>query len=460
MRPDREDTGEDDMTKRSCLAIILAAGEGTRMKSALPKVMHKVGGDPMLGHVLRAARGAGADRTALVIGPGAAAVAEFAGKAVPEASVHVQSERLGTAHAVRAAEAAFAPLPDDVLVVYGDTPLVTAGTLHRLREGLASGDLVVLGFTPDDAAGYGRLLMDGAQLTAIREVRDASPDERAVRLCNAGVMAFRGDLLQMLAEIGNDNAKGEYYLTDLVALANRAGRTVTVIEADADEVIGINDRAELAAAEALFQRGARERAMAAGVTLVAPETVFFSFDTEIGRDVTIEPNVIFGTGVAIADGVTVKGFSHIEGARVENGAIIGPFSRLRPGAGIGEGAHIGNFVEVKNATIDAGAKANHLAYIGDAHVGAGTNIGAGVITCNYDGVFKHRTEIGAGAFIGTNASLVAPVTIGDGAYVGTGSVITQDVPAGDLAIARARQANKPGYGEKLKMTKLAMKKGG
>jgi bifunctional UDP-N-acetylglucosamine pyrophosphorylase/glucosamine-1-phosphate N-acetyltransferase len=264
----------------------------------------------------------------------------------------------------------------------------------------------------------------------------------------------------MLAEIGTANAKGEYYLTDLVALANAAGKAVTVIEADADEVIGVNDRAELAAAEALFQRAARARAMAGGATLVAPETVFFSFDTVLGRDVTVEPNVFFGPGVRIADGVTVKGFSHLEGTTLETGAIVGPFSRLRPGAEIGEGAHIGNFVEVKNAAIDAGAKANHLAYIGDAHVGAGTNIGAGVITCNYDGVFKHRTEIGAGAFIGTNASLVAPVTIGDGAYVGTGSVITQDVPPGDLAIARARQANKPGYGEKLKMAKLAMKKGG
>ena len=452
--------GHHDMTTRTCLAFILAAGEGTRMKSALPKVMHRVGGDPMLGHVLRAAQTAGADRLAVVIGPGAEPVADFVAKAAPEASVHVQAERRGTAHAVGAAEAAFAPVPDDVLVLYGDTPLVGADTLRRLRDGLAAADLVVLGFTPDDPAGYGRLLMDGTQLTAIREMRDAVPEELAVRLCNAGVMAFRGSLLPTLAEIGNDNAKGEYYLTDLVALANQAGRAVTVIEADADEVIGINDRAELAAAEALFQRAARERAMAGGATLVAPETVFFSFDTEIGRDVTVEPNVIFGTGVSIADGVTIKGFSHFEGARIESGAIVGPFSRLRPGAGIGAGAHIGNFVEVKNATLDAGAKANHLAYIGDAHVGAGTNIGAGVITCNYDGVFKHHTEIGANAFIGTNASLVAPVTIGDGAYVGTGSVITQDVPAGDLAIARARQANKPGYGEKLKMAKLAMKKGG
>lgn len=430
------------------------------MKSALPKVMHRVGGDPMLGHVIRAAREAGADRMAVVVGPNAEAVAGFVGKAAPDASVHVQAERRGTAHAVRAAEAAFDPSPDDVLVLYGDTPLVTAATLGRLRAGLATADLVVLGFTPDDAAGYGRLLMAGTQLTAIREVKDASPEERAVRLCNAGVMAFRGNLLPMLAEIGTANAKGEYYLTDLVALANAAGKAVSVIEADADEVLGVNDRGELAAAEALFQRAVRRRAMAGGATLIAPETVFFSFDTRIGRDVTVEPNVFFGVGVTIADGVTVKGFSHFEGATIAAGAIVGPFSRLRPGAAIGEGAHVGNFVEVKNASLDAGAKANHLAYIGDAHVGAGANIGAGVITCNYDGVFKHHTEIGAGAFIGSNSALVAPVTIGDGAYVGTGSVVSQDVPAGDLAIARARQVNKPGYGAKLKAAKLAMKKGG
>lgn len=448
------------MAKRSFLAIILAAGEGTRMRSATPKVMHKVGGDPMLGHVIRAARGAGAGRMAVVIGPNAAAVEAYVGKAAPEASVHVQAERQGTAHAVLAAKKAFAPAPDDVMVLYGDSPLMTAETLKALRRKLAKADLVVLGFTPADPAGYGRLLMDGKQLTAIREVKDATPEERAVRLCNAGVMAFRGSLLPMLRRIGTANAKGEYYLTDLVVLANRAKKTVAVLEADADEVIGVNDRAELAAAEALFQRSARTKAMAAGATLTAPETVFFSFDTKIGRDVTVEPNVFFGTGVTIADGVTVKGFSHFEGATIASGAIVGPFSRLRPGAAIGEDAHIGNFVEVKNTVIDAGAKANHLAYIGDAHVGAGANIGAGVITCNYDGVFKHHTEIGAGAFIGTNSALVAPVTIGEGAYVGTGSVISQDVPSGDLAIARARQVNKPGYGRKLMAAKKAMKRGG
>jgi bifunctional UDP-N-acetylglucosamine pyrophosphorylase/glucosamine-1-phosphate N-acetyltransferase len=447
------------MAKRSFLAIILAAGEGTRMKSATPKVMHKVGGDPMLGHVIRAARAAGAGRMAVVVGPNASAVEAYVATAAPEASVHVQAERQGTAHAVLAAKKAFAPEPDDVIVLYGDSPLMTAATLKTLRRMLTKADLVVLGFTPADPAGYGRLLMDGKQLTAIREVRDATPEERAVGLCNAGVMAFRGSLLAMLRKIGNQNAKGEYYLTDLVELANRAKKTVKVLEADADEVAGVNDRAELAAVEALFQRGARRKAMMEGATLTAPETVFFSYDTRIGRDVTVEPNVFFGTGVTIADGVTVKGFSHVEGATIATGAIVGPFSRLRPGAAIGEGAHIGNFVEIKNAAIDAGAKANHLAYIGDAHVGAGANIGAGAVTCNYDGVFKHHTEIGAGAFIGTNSALIAPVKIGDGAYVGTGSVISQDVPPGDLAIGRARQVNKPGYGAKLIAAKRAMKKG-
>ena len=446
------------MAKRSCLAIILAAGEGTRMRSATPKVMHRIAGDPMLGHVIRAARAAGADRMAVVVGPNAGAVEAYVGKVAPEASRHVQAERLGTGHAVLAAKKAFAPAPDDVIVLYGDTPLITAATLKALRRQLAKADLVVLGFTPADPAGYGRLLMDGRQLVAIREVKDASPEERAVRLCNAGVMAFRGALLPLLGKIGTNNAKGEYYLTDLVVLANAAKKTVKVLEADADEVIGINDRGELAAAEALFQRGARRAAMAAGATLTAPETVFFSFDTTLGRDVSVEPNVFFGVGVSVADGATVKGFSHIEGAKIEANAIVGPFSRLRPGTAIGAGAHIGNFVEVKNAAIDAGAKANHLAYIGDAHVGAGANIGAGAITCNYDGVAKHHTEIGAGAFIGSNSALVAPVTIGEGAYVGTGSVISQDVEAGALAVARARQVNKPGYAAKLKAARMAVKK--
>jgi len=434
------------MAKRSCLTIVLAAGEGVRMRSSLPKVMHRIAGLPMLGHVIAAAKTAGGTRLAVVVGPGAAGTESFLAKAAPEAAVFVQAERLGTAHAVLSAKKAFAPRPDDVVVLYGDTPLVTPETIRRLRRPLSRGaSVTVLGFRPASPTGYGRLIMDGKQLVAIHEERDASPEERRIGLCNAGLIAFSGDAIRLLGRIGRENTKGEYYLTDLVELANAAGRKVAVIEADADEVIGVNRRAELAEAERIFQARARLAAMDGGATLVAPETVFFSHDTRIGRDVTIEPNVFFGPGVTVADGVAIRAFSHIDGATIAAGAIIGPFARLRPGAAIGPDAHIGNFVEVKNAAIDEGAKANHLAYIGDAHVGARTNIGAGAITCNYDGFAKHRTEIGAGAFIGSNSALVAPVTIGDGAYVATGSVINRDVEPGALAVARARQVDKPGW---------------
>ena len=434
------------MPERSCLTIILAAGEGVRMRSALPKVMHKVAGLPMLGHVLKTARAAGATRLAVVVGPGAEGTTRYLASAAPEAAVHVQADRLGTAHAVLQAEKEFAAGPDDVVVLYGDTPLVTPETIGRLRATLAEGaDVVVLGFRPADPTGYGRLLVEGEQLVAIREHRDASPAERAVGLCNAGLMAFAGTAAALLRDIGNANAKGEYYLTDLVEIANRAGRKVTVIETDADEVIGVNNRAELAAAERIFQGRARAAAMAGGATLIAPETVFFSHDTAIGRDVVIEPNVFFAPGVSIADDVTIRAYSHIEGARVAPGAIVGPFSRLRPGADIGPKAHIGNFVEIKNATVDEGAKANHLAYIGDAHIGAGANIGAGTITCNYDGFNKYRTEIGAGAFVGSNSSLVAPVTIGARAFIGSGSVITRDVAPDALAVARGTQVDREGW---------------
>jgi bifunctional UDP-N-acetylglucosamine pyrophosphorylase/glucosamine-1-phosphate N-acetyltransferase len=445
---------------RTSLAVVLAAGEGKRMKSALPKVLHPIAGKPMLLHVLDAV-GPAVDRIAVIASPASQEAVTRALALRPDIpEVLVQESQLGTAHAVLVARGTFRGA-DDLLVVFGDSPFLSPGTIGRLRDSVAGGAAVVVGgMRPEDPTGYGRLVMDGERLVAIREERDASPEERAIGFCNAGVAAFTGTAAPLLKKIGSDNAKGEFYLTDLVALANEAGKTVTMLEADADEVIGVNDRAELAAAEALFQRGARAAAMAGGATLVAPEAVFFSYDTRIGRDVTIEPNVIFGTGVAIADGVTVKGFSHFEGATIATGAIVGPFSRLRPGAAIGEGAHVGNFVEVKNASLDAGAKANHLAYIGDAHIGERANIGAGAVTCNYDGVFKHHTEIGAGAFIGTNSALVAPVTIGAGAYVGTGSVISQNVEPGALAIARARQVNKPGYGEKLRAAKLAMKKGG
>ena len=414
------------------------------MRSDTPKAMHKVGGRPMLGYVIDAARSAGASRLAVVVGPQAEAVARYAEAAGKDLGIYEQAERLGTAHAVLSARKELTG-QDQVLVLYGDTPLVTAATLKRMRRALARADVVVLGFRPDDPARYGRLLVDGKRLVAIREYNDASPEERAVGLCNAGVMAFSRAAVPLLKKIGNHNAKGEYYLTDLVELANAAGKSVTVLEAGKDEVLGIDTRAQLATAEHLFQERARRAAMEGGATLIAPETVFLSFDTKVGRDVIVEPNVFFGPDVSVADGATIRAYSHIEGATIAAGAVIGPFARLRPGTEIGAKARVGNFVEVKNAVLDGGAKANHLAYLGDAHIGADANIGAGTITCNYDGFFKYHTEIGAGAFIGSNSALVAPVTIGDGAYVGSGSVITHDVEPDALAIGRGRQFDKAGW---------------
>lgn len=442
------------MPKRSCLAIILAAGEGTRMRSAMPKVMHQVGGRPMLGHVIAAAQGAGASRIAIVIGPNAGKVRDFIGVAAPSASTYEQTERLGTAHAVLAAGKELKNPPDDVIVLYGDTPLVTAATLKRLRGALARGaDVVVLGFRTGNPTGYGRLITEKGRLVAIREERDASAAEREIDFCNAGVMGFRGDIAPLLKKIGNENAKGEYYLTDLVALANKAQKKVVAIEGEESEFLGVNSRIELAAAERVFQHQARRAAMSEGVTLIAPETVWFSYDTKLGRDVIVEPNVFFGPGVTVGEGVTIRANSHIDGATIASGVIVGPFARLRPGARIGPNAHIGNFVEIKNAAVDEGAKINHLTYVGDAHVGAEANVGAGTITCNYDGFDKHHTEIGAGAFIGSNSALVAPVTIGSGAYVGSGSVITTDVPDDALAIGRGRQVIKPGWAAELRALK-------
>jgi bifunctional UDP-N-acetylglucosamine pyrophosphorylase/glucosamine-1-phosphate N-acetyltransferase len=444
------------MPKRTCLALILAAGEGTRMKSATPKVLHKIAGLPMLGHVLNGAVAGGASEIAVVIGPGMEAVSAFLAKTAPSAKVYVQQERLGTAHAVLAAKKALSGT-DDVLVLFGDTPLVTGTTLAGLRRLLARGaDIAVLGFRPADPTGYGRLILEGKQLVAIREEKDASPEEKAIGLCNAGVMAFRGDgLVRLLGKIGNANAKGEYYMTDAVAIASAAGKKVVVAEAAADEVAGVNSRGQLAHVEGLYQRRAREEAMAGGVTMVAPSTVWFSHDTRLGRDVTLEPNVFFGPGVTIADNVVIRANCHIEGARIASGATIGPFARLRPGADIGENVHIGDFVEVKSARLDEGAKANHLTYIGDAHVGAKTNIGAGTITANYDGFDKFRTEIGAGVSIGSNVVLIAPVKIGDGASVAGGSTITRDVTPDALAIARGQQVEKPDWARKFREKKLA-----
>jgi bifunctional UDP-N-acetylglucosamine pyrophosphorylase/glucosamine-1-phosphate N-acetyltransferase len=447
------------MSERSCLAVVLAAGEGTRMRSSLPKVLHRIGGRTMLDQVLSTAKQAGGARLAVIVGPNAAAVADEARRIAPAAHIFEQTERLGTAHAVLAARAALTEASDDVLVMFADTPLVRAETLSRLRSALADGAAVaVLGFTPANPTGYGRLIMHGSDLMAVREERDASAEEKGIRLCNGGLMALAGKhALAILDRVGNANAKGEYYLTDAVAISREMGLSATAIETTEDDVRGVNTKAQLAEAEAVLQQRLRAAAMEAGVTLVAPETVFLSDDTKFGKDVTVEPNVVFGPGVTVEDGAIIRSFSHIEGARVGKNARVGPFARLRPGAELGTDVHIGNFVEVKASTIEDGAKANHLAYLGDARVGAGSNIGAGTITCNYDGFSKHKTDIGKNAFVGTNSSLVAPVKIGDGAYIGSGSVITSDVPADSLAIGRGRQSVKEGWAKRLRELKLLTK---
>jgi bifunctional UDP-N-acetylglucosamine pyrophosphorylase/glucosamine-1-phosphate N-acetyltransferase len=448
------------MAERTCLAIVLAAGEGTRMRSARAKVLHAIAGRSLLALVLAAVRDAGGTSTAVVVGPGAAAVEAEATRIEPKAEIFVQDERLGTAHAVLAARSAIAAGADDVLVIFADTPLITPQTLRRMREALAQGAAVaVLGFRPADPTGYGRLVMEGSDLLAIREELDATPAERQIGLCNGGLMAFAGkSALAMLERIGNQNRKGEYYLTDGVAIARQMGLKAVVIETGEDEVRGVNTRAQLAEAEAALQQRLRRAAMEAGVTLVAPETVYFAADTKLGRDVVIEPHVVFAPGVTVEDNAVIRSFSHLDRAHVGKGAIVGPFARLRPGARLGEDVHIGHFVEIKESVVGAGAKANHLSYIGDTTVGAGSNIGAGTITCNYDGIAKHRTEIGKGTFIGSNSSLVAPVKIGDGAYIGSGSVITQNVPADALALGRARQSVKEGWAVRLRALKALGKK--
>jgi bifunctional UDP-N-acetylglucosamine pyrophosphorylase / glucosamine-1-phosphate N-acetyltransferase len=443
------------MIQRTCLAIVLAAGEGTRMRSSLSKALHLIGGRTMLAHVLGTAAQAGCGTIAVVVGPNHAAVAGEARAVAPEAQTFEQRERRGTAHAVLAARAAIARGADDVLVMFADTPLVRAQALSALRTALANGAAVaVLGFKPANPEGYGRLLTRGDDLIAIREDSDATPEERKIALCNGGLMALSGrHALAMLERIGNSNTKGEYYLTDAVAIARDMGLRAVAIETTEDDVRGINTKAQLAEAEAVLQRRLRAAAMEAGVTMIAPETVFLSEDTKLAQDVTIEPHVVIGPGVTIEEGATIKSFSYMEQANIGKGARIGPFARLRPGADLGSNVRIGNFVEVKAATFEAGAKANHLAYIGDTRVGEGANIGAGAITCNYDGTAKHRTDIGKGAFIGSNSSLVAPVKIGDGAYIGSGSVVTKDVPAEALVVARAKQTVKEGWAKRLRQMK-------
>jgi len=445
------------MSRQPLLVVALAAGQGTRMQSALPKVLHKIAGRSMLGHVLAMAQSLEPQSVAVVVGPGMDDVRKEALRQIPSAQIFVQEERKGTADAVLAARDAIATHQGDVIVLYGDTPLLTADTLDALRNRLDSVAAAVLGFEAADPTGYGRLVLaEGGVVTAIREDRDANDAERAIRTCNSGVLAFHvgpsqiPDLVALLQRIGNANAKGEYYLTDAIEILAGDRMQSGVVVCDEEEVLGVNSREQLAAAEAIFQKRARVAAMRGGATLIAPETVWFSYDTRIGRDVTIEPNVFFGPEVTVEDGVEILANCHFERARIGRGSRIGPFARLRPGAVLGDGVHVGNFVEVKNTTLGTGAKANHLSYLGDGTVGAGANIGAGTIFCNYDGFFKHHTEIGEGAFIGSNTALVAPVSVGEGAYVGSGSVITKNVSAGALAIERSSQEERPGWAAKFR----------
>jgi bifunctional UDP-N-acetylglucosamine pyrophosphorylase/glucosamine-1-phosphate N-acetyltransferase len=444
------------MPSDGLLFVILGAGKGTRMKSDIPKVLHRIAGRSMVGHVLSiagASSGAETPKIAVVVGPGHEAVRDEARRLAPSAQIFTQEMQLGTADAVKAALPAIENHSGDVIVLFADTPLFQPQTIAAVRAALQSGrDLVVVGFEAADPTGYGRLITDAAgQLVAIREQKDASIEEQAIRLCNAGVMGVRGArLTSLLAQIGNDNANREYYLTDAVGAARAAGLSSAIIVCPEDEVLGVNSRDQLATAEAIWQARRRHVAMREGATLIAPETVWFAHDTRIGRDVVIEPNVFFGPGVTIGDGVEIRANCHIEGATVATGARVGPFARLRPGADLGTDVHIGNFVEVKNVVLDAGAKANHLAYLGDGHVGTDANIGAGTIFCNYDGFFKHRTEVGARAFIGSNSALVAPVKIGEGAFVGSGSVITKNVAPDALAVERSTQEERPGWAAKFR----------
>jgi len=445
------------MPTQPLAAIILAAGKGTRMKSATHKVLHSVGGKAMISYLLDTVAGLKAAKTVLVVG----AEKEQLVAAYPDMEFVTQTEQLGTGHAAKVALDQIGAFSGDIMVLFGDTPFIPAGTMAAMLEAMRSPNtgIVVLGFTPADPAKYGRLITDAdGMLERIVEYKDATEAQRAQTLCNSGVMMLSGaHAASWLADLKSDNAAGEYYLTDLVVLARTAGMNVSVVEAAEEDVMGINSREDLARAEALKQTQWRTAAMEAGVTMTDPTTVYFSHDTEIAADVTIEPGVFFGPGVRVEAGATIKAYSHIEGTVIRAGASVGPFARLRPGADIGEGAKIGNFVEVKKSTIHAGAKVSHLSYIGDASVGAGANVGAGTITCNYDGFLKYKTEIGAGAFIGSNSALVAPVTIGGGAIVAAGSVVTKDVTSDALAVARGKQREITGHAEKFRTEKAAEK---
>ncbi|MGO4915588.1 bifunctional UDP-N-acetylglucosamine diphosphorylase/glucosamine-1-phosphate N-acetyltransferase GlmU [Pseudogemmobacter sp. W21_MBD1_M6] len=444
--------------------IILAAGQGTRMNSDLPKVLHQIAGAPMLVHAMKSGAALMPERTVIVAGHGADQVKAAALAYDDSVSVVVQVEQLGTGHAVAQARDALDGFTGDAIILYGDTPFVQPETLDAMMSARAAGHaVVVLGFEAADPGRYGRLVMQGDSLTRIVEFKDATDQERAITLCNSGVIAADAQvMMDLVAAIGNENASGEYYLTDIVELARARGLSATSVTCPEAETMGVNTRAGLAVAEAAFQSRARAEALENGVTLTAPETVFFAHDTYLGRDSMIEPNVVFGPGVTVETGALIRAFSHLEGCHVGAGAVVGPYARLRPGTELANNVKIGNFVEVKNAVLEEGAKVNHLSYIGDAHIGEATNIGAGTITCNYDGVMKHRTTIGAGAFIGSNTMLVAPVTIGNRAMTASGSVITKDVPAEALAVARGVQENKPGLAvklfDKLKATKARRQK--
>jgi bifunctional UDP-N-acetylglucosamine pyrophosphorylase/glucosamine-1-phosphate N-acetyltransferase len=442
----------------SVALIILAAGKGTRMKSDLPKVLHSIAGAPLLIHAMKSGASLEPDRTVIVAGHGAQAVEAAAKDWSDDAEVVLQTEQLGTGHAVAQAAAALDGFEGDAIVLYGDTPFIQPETLEAMLAARTEHDVVVLGFNAADPGKYGRLIMNGGALEKIVEFKDASGEERAVTLCNSGVICAKSDVLsELVSAVSDDNAAGEYYLTDIIGIARSKGLSATVVECAEAETMGINSRAELADGEVAFQARARRAAMDNGVTLQAPDTVYFSHDTYIGSDTIIEPNVVFAVGVTVENNATIRAFSHLEGCHVSRGGVIGPYARLRPGAELAEDVKVGNFVEIKNAVIDTGAKVNHLSYIGDAHVGARTNIGAGTITCNYDGVFKHHTTIGEDVFIGSNTMLVAPVKLGRESMTATGTIVTHDVPDGDLAVGRVRQENKTGFARRM-FEKLKNKK--
>ena len=442
----------------STALIVLAAGQGSRMNSDLPKVLHQVAGAPLLVHAMKSGAALAPERQVVVVGHGGAQVAEAARRWDDEIQIAEQTEQLGTAHAVAQARPALEGFTGDAIVLYGDTPFISPDTIEQMVQARSAHDVVILGFEAADPGRYGRLVMNGDKLERIVEFKDATEAERAITLCNSGVVCAKAEVLfDLIDKVGNDNASGEYYLTDIVGLAWDTGRSATAVTCAESETMGVNTRAQLAEAEAEFQSKMRAEMLENGITMTAPETVFFAHDTIVGRDTIIEPNVVFGPEVTVESGATIRAFSHLEGCHVSRGAIIGPYARLRPGAEISEHAHVGNFVEVKNAMIGEGAKANHLTYIGDATIGKGTNIGAGTITCNYDGFFKHHTEIGENAFIGSSTMLVAPVRVGHGAMTGSGSVVTTDVEDGALALGRAKQVNKPKMAFKL-MDMLRAKK--